>query len=175
MGCRHAFLNHYVGKHARACVCTTLGGYTEGGMVIGSVIAMRGLTLKLAEGLRSEADFCRRRRTEDRGSVAHGWCTSLRDEDDASHLPSPVDRNGKHWSRVCLSSILLRYAYKITCQFGLSGCRNLQALEVCERLSLLEFLVRQGLGFFVGRSRVLVCLFTSVVRGLRSSALCVCT
>ena len=52
MGCRHAFLNHYVGKHARARVCTIWGGYTERGMAIGSVIAMRGTMRTLAEGLK---------------------------------------------------------------------------------------------------------------------------
>ena len=47
----HDFLNHYVGKHARACVCAIWGGYTERGMVIVCVSA-RGAVRTLAEGLK---------------------------------------------------------------------------------------------------------------------------
>ena len=71
MGCRHDFRNHYVGMHARACVCTISGGNTERGMVTGSVIAMRGATRKLAEGLRPEADFLGEEEQKTGGSVAH--------------------------------------------------------------------------------------------------------
>ena len=42
----------------------------------------------------------------------------LLDEDDKVALPAPPDRNGRQWVRVVLSSVLLKYAYKITCQFS---------------------------------------------------------
>ena len=48
--------------------------------------------------------------------VQRGW--GLLDEDDNGALPAPPDRNGRHWVRVALSSVLLKYAYKITCQFS---------------------------------------------------------
>ena len=36
-----------------------------------------------------------------------------RTDRDSHPLP---DRNGRHWVRVALSSVLLKYVYKITCQ-----------------------------------------------------------
>ena len=39
-------------------------------------------------------------------------------EDDKGALPAPPDRNGRHWVRVAVSFVLLKYAYKITCQFS---------------------------------------------------------
>jgi hypothetical protein len=41
---------------------------------------------------------------------------ALRECDDVL-LPCPEGRNGRHWVRVEISSILLKYAYKISCQF----------------------------------------------------------
>ncbi len=32
-------------------------------------------------------------------------------------LPCPEDRNGRHWVRVELSTILIKYAFKISIQF----------------------------------------------------------
>ena len=32
-------------------------------------------------------------------------------------LPCPEDRNGRHWVRVELSTILIKYAFKIAIQF----------------------------------------------------------
>ena len=36
---------------------------------------------------------------------------------DAELLPCPEDRNGRHWVRVELSTILIKYAFKISIQF----------------------------------------------------------
>ena len=61
-------------------------------------------------------------------------------EDDKGALPAPPDRNGRHWVRVAqplaLSSVLLKYAYKITCQFS----SRLQGFE-CDPFIYLRLVV----------------------------------
>ena len=64
-----SLINHYVGKHAHARVCTIWGGYTEQGMVIGSVIVIRGAMRTPAEGLK--LIFVGEEEQKTGGSVAH--------------------------------------------------------------------------------------------------------
>ena len=46
----------------------------------------------------------------------HTYSGGLRACDDEL-LPCPEDRNGRHWVRVELSTILIKYAFKISIQF----------------------------------------------------------
>ena len=68
MGCRHAFLK----ANTLACVCTIWGGYTERGMVIGSVIAMRAQRGRWLKASDLKLIFVGEDEQKTGGSVAHG-------------------------------------------------------------------------------------------------------
>ena len=55
-----------------------------------------------------------------RGPHAGGGCEAHEARTGGGHprdLPCPEDRNGRHWVRVELSTILIKYAFKISIQF----------------------------------------------------------